>query len=82
MLYRHSLYASLMTTATAQINNTAVSVNLQDILPSLLRMNNSRELYSFNSQPLLCPTKHTPGMPMLLAATTILLLDMPMLLTI
>lgn len=40
--------ASLMTTATAQINNTAVSVNLQDILPSLLRLNNSRELYRFN----------------------------------
>lgn len=40
--------SSLMTTATAQINNTAVSVNLQDILPSLLRLNNSRELYRFN----------------------------------
>lgn len=47
--------ASLMTTATAQINNTAVSVNLQDILPSLLRMNNSRELYRFNSS--------TPSLP-------------------
>ena len=47
--------ASLMTTATAQINNTAVSVNLQDILPSLLRMNNSRELYRFNST--------TPSLP-------------------
>jgi len=45
----------LMTTATAQINNTAVSVNLQDILPSLLRMNNSRELYRFNST--------TPSLP-------------------
>ena len=41
--------SSLMTTATAQINNTAVSVNLQDILPQLLRLNNSRELYRFNS---------------------------------
>lgn len=47
--------ASLMTTATAQINNTAVSVNLQDILPSILRMNNSRELYRFNST--------TPSLP-------------------
>jgi hypothetical protein len=47
--------SSLMTTATAQINNTAVSVNLQDILPSLLRMNNSRELYRFNST--------TPSLP-------------------
>lgn len=47
--------ASLMTTATAQINNTAVSVNLQDILPSLLRMNNSRELYRYNSS--------TPSLP-------------------
>ena len=41
--------ASLMTTAQAQINNTSVSVNLQDVLPSLLRLNNSRELYRFNS---------------------------------
>jgi hypothetical protein len=47
--------ASLMTTATAQINNTTVSVNLQDILPQLLRMNNSRELYRFNSS--------TPSLP-------------------
>jgi hypothetical protein len=47
--------ASLMTTATAQINNTSVSVNLQDVLPSLLRMNNSRELYRFNST--------TPSLP-------------------
>ncbi len=47
--------ASLMTTAQAQINNTAVSINLQDVLPSLLRMNNSRELYRFNST--------TPSLP-------------------
>jgi len=47
--------ASLMTTATAQINNTTVSVNLQDVLPSLLRLNNSRELYRFNSS--------TPSLP-------------------
>ena len=47
--------ASLMTTAQAQINNTSVSINLQDVLPSLLRMNNSRELYRFNSM--------TPALP-------------------
>jgi hypothetical protein len=47
--------ASLMTTAQAQINNTSVSVNLQDVLPSLLRLNNSRELYRFNSM--------TPSLP-------------------
>ena len=47
--------ASLMTTASAQINNTSVSVNLQDVLPSILRMNNSRELYRFNST--------TPSLP-------------------
>ena len=47
--------ASLMTTATASINNTTVSVNLQDILPSILRLNNSRELYRYNST--------TPSLP-------------------
>jgi len=47
--------ASLMTTAQCQINNTSVSVNLQDVLPSLLRLNNSRELYRYNSM--------TPSLP-------------------
>ncbi len=37
------------TTATAQINNTTCSINTQDVLPSLLRMNDSRELYRYNS---------------------------------
>jgi len=46
---------SLFTTATAQINNTTCSINLQDVLPSLLRMNDSRELYRFNST--------TPSLP-------------------
>jgi hypothetical protein len=46
---------SLLTTATVQINNTTVSINLQDVLPSLLRMNNSRELYRYNSM--------TPSLP-------------------
>jgi hypothetical protein len=41
--------ASLMTTMNAQINNTNVSINLQDVLPSILRMNDSRELYRYNS---------------------------------
>jgi len=48
-------FASLLTTASAQINNTTVSINLKDVLPSLLRMNNSRELYRFNSM--------TPALP-------------------
>jgi hypothetical protein len=46
---------SLFTTATAQINNTTVTINTQDVLPSLLRMNNSRELYRYNSM--------TPALP-------------------
>lgn len=46
---------SLFTTATAQINNTTVSINTQDVLPTLLRMNNSRELYRYNST--------TPSLP-------------------
>jgi len=46
---------SLFTTATAQINNTTVSINTQDVLPSLLRMNDSRELYRYNSM--------TPSLP-------------------
>jgi len=39
---------SLFTTCSAQINNTNVSANLQDILPSILRLNNNRELYRYN----------------------------------
>jgi len=39
---------SLFTTLSATINNTNVSINLQDVLPSLLRLNNSRELYAYN----------------------------------
>lgn len=42
-------FNALLSTATCQINNTTVSINMQDVLPSLLRMNNSRELYRFNS---------------------------------
>jgi len=43
---------SLFTTASAQINNTNVSVNLQDVLPSILRLNDNRELYRYNG---MCP---------------------------
>ena len=46
---------SLFTTASVQINNTTCSINTQDVLPSLLRMNDSRELYRFNSM--------TPALP-------------------
>ena len=45
--------AKLMTTLTATINNCNVSVNLQDVIDPLLRLNDSRELYRFNS---MCPT--------------------------
>lgn len=41
--------ASLMNTATCQINNTTVNSNLKDVLPQLLRMNNTRELLRYNS---------------------------------
>lgn len=43
---------SLFTTCSAQINNTNVSCNLQDVLPAILRLNNSRELYRYNG---MCP---------------------------
>lgn len=45
--------ASCMTTATASINNTTTSCNLQDVLPQILRLNNNRELFRFNG---MCPT--------------------------
>jgi hypothetical protein len=45
----------LFSTATCQINNTTVSINTQDIMPSILRMNDSRELYRYNST--------TPSLP-------------------
>lgn len=41
-------FNSLCSTLSAQINNTNVSVNLQDVMPSLLRMNDSRHLYRYN----------------------------------
>lgn len=39
----------LFTTAQSTINNVSVSSNEQDIVDALLRMNNSRELYRYNS---------------------------------
>jgi len=44
-----------MTTAQATINNTTVSLSLQDILPSLLRMTDERDLMHWNGA--------TPNMP-------------------
>ena len=40
--------ASIMTTLNAQINNTAVSINLQDVLPQLVTMTSKRELQHWN----------------------------------
>jgi len=39
----------LFNTLSSQINNTNVSETVSDILPQLLRMNDSRELYRWNS---------------------------------
>lgn len=46
---------SLFSTATAQINNTTCSINTQDVLPALMRMNDSRELYRYNSMTPVLP---------------------------
>lgn len=48
-------FASLITTANCQINNTSVSVNLQDIFPQLLNMNDKAYLSYFNGM--------TPSLP-------------------
>jgi hypothetical protein len=45
--------ASIMTTASATINNSTVSVNLQDVLPMLLHLNSNRDLYRYNG---MCPS--------------------------
>jgi len=47
--------ASLMNTASATINNTSVSTNVRDVLPQLLRLNDSRYLYKYNGM--------TPSLP-------------------
>ena len=41
--------SSLMTTATAQINNTTTSVNLQDVLPQFQRLNNDALTQKYNN---------------------------------
>jgi hypothetical protein len=46
---------SLFTTCSAQINNTNVSCNLQDVLPSILRLNSNRELYRYNGMTPVLP---------------------------
>jgi hypothetical protein len=46
---------SLFTTVQATINNSSTSVNLQDILPMILRMNDNRKLARYNSM--------TPSLP-------------------
>ena len=40
---------SLMSVMTSTINNTTVSINIRDVLPSIMRMNDFRELYACNS---------------------------------
>jgi hypothetical protein len=47
--------ATLMNTASATINNTSVSTNVKDVLPQLLRLNDSRYLYKYNGM--------TPSLP-------------------
>lgn len=42
-------FNKLITTATSTINNTTVSINEQDVIDCLLRFNDSRELYRYNS---------------------------------
>ena len=48
-------FSQLISTASAQINNTAVSVNLQDVLPQLLAMNDREFLTAWNAT--------TPSLP-------------------
>lgn len=48
-------FNKLITTAQATINNCSVSSNEQDIIDAVLRLNNSRELYRYNST--------TPSLP-------------------
>jgi hypothetical protein len=45
--------ASIMNTASATINNSTTSCNLQDVLPQILRLNNNRELFRHNG---MCPS--------------------------
>ena len=42
-------FASIVSTAQATINNTTVSVSLQDILPSLMKMTDESDIMKYNS---------------------------------
>jgi hypothetical protein len=44
----------LINTATAQINNTNVSANTQDILPILLQLADQNDLYTYNDTTAVC----------------------------
>jgi hypothetical protein len=48
-------FSSLLTTVNAQINNTNVSINLQDVLPQILQMNSRDYLAYYNGM--------TPSLP-------------------
>jgi hypothetical protein len=48
-------FNQLISSASASINNSSISSNVQDVISPLLRMNDSRELYRYNSI--------TPSMP-------------------
>jgi hypothetical protein len=48
-------FSSLLTTVNAQINNTNVSINLQDVLPQILQMNSRDYLTWYNGM--------TPSLP-------------------
>lgn len=43
-------FNSLLTTAQLTLNNVSTSTNLQDVLPSLIRMNDKRKLSRWNSE--------------------------------
>ena len=45
-------FNSLMTTCNATINNASISTNVRDVLPSLVRMSDSRELQRYRG---MCP---------------------------
>ena len=45
--------ASVMNTASATINNSTTSINLNDVLPQILRLNDNRELFRHNG---MCPS--------------------------
>ncbi|MDP3443420.1 MAG: hypothetical protein Q8T08_11235, partial [Ignavibacteria bacterium] len=48
-------FNSLVSTANCTLNDTNVTVNLQDVLPQLLRLNDTKDLYKWNGM--------TPSLP-------------------